>query len=682
MQISIIHGIVSATTIFITYVFEYYRDPSGSSRGGGGRRCNCMARVAPTRHWPPVGFLAGAAGAARDEAGRPGASVSDIQGRSMGLKVASVDGGAGRLQEDGSVVFGFGVVDGGGAELHRFEARYSQLRALHDKLHEQGVFELFGVQHSGGMFSSTFPPSYPLRDMKTPENRAIRGAELQSYLSTMLLAHPGIWQQDEVLNALNVDQTTSVTVATAIHQEMGGVSGGAEGEGTLAGAAQRTIPAHFRGRWLHDDRSDDVEPLVAAAGLGWMGHSAGPENNLPVELFFTDTHFVVVEGDENFELDDKKARLAEAGVGAMTGKREGTEPGLVTNTTCATLEVAAGMFHGEKEAVRGNVTLFLLSGEEEVCTRIVKGEEEKISTKYWSNGEVIKTWTWLWGANGKQKRCAIVSERQVTGKSVLYAPSFLERVCFLPLDSPTVPVVTLERHMGRDVQHTPRALPESLQARTWRPTTQGTNVSSNGGNGSSPPAGTDEQAPAITEQSSSASKQVADEARLQRVANMTDGAAHRPDDCTPESVALLKLREKDALLAAKQAEAQRAEEAEAEKAALLADTLKRTAALQEQIEKLSVAAAASAAITTTTTAPSTYDSSEQETLTREQPSDAANRVAGVSSLASQNRTRSLSSPHPNLSPKRRGSSTCARISQLLFVSIVCLSTVSLLSLVL
>ncbi len=582
----------------------------------------------------------------------------------MGLKVASIDGGAGRLQEDGSVVFGFSVVDGGGAELHRFEARYSQLRALHDALHVQGVFELFGVQHSGGMFSSTFPPSYPLRDMKTPENRAIRGAELQSYLSTMLLAHPGIWQQDDVLNALNVDKATGVTVATAIHQEMGGLSGGAEGEDTLAGAAQRTIPAHFRGRWLHDDRSDDVEPLVAAAGLSWMGHSAGQEKNPPVELFFTDTHLVVVEGDEDLELDDKKAGLAEAAVGAMTGKKEGTEAGLVTNKTYATLEKVAGRFHGEKEGpVRGNVTLFLLSGEEEVCTRLVKGEEEKVSTKYWSNGEVIKTWTWLWDPKGKQKRCAIVSERQVTGKSVLYAPSFKERVCFLPLDSPTVPVVTLERHMGRDVKHTPRALPESLQARTWRPTTQVANVSSSSSNGSSPPAGTDEQAPAIAKQSASASKQVADEARLRRVANMTNGEVHRLDDCNAEAVALLKLREKDALLAAKQAEAQRAEEAEAEKAALLADALKRTAALQEQIEKLSAAAAAAAAATT---AASTNDSNEQKALTREQPSDAASRVSGVSSSASQQRSRSLSSPRPNFSPTRRGTSTCVRISHLLF----------------
>ena len=59
----------------------------------------------------------------------------------MGLKVASVDGGAGRLQANGSVVFGF-VVVGGGVELHRFEARYSQLRAMHDALCAQGVFEL------------------------------------------------------------------------------------------------------------------------------------------------------------------------------------------------------------------------------------------------------------------------------------------------------------------------------------------------------------------------------------------------------------------------------------------------------------------------------------------------------------------------------------------------------------
>ena len=142
--------------------------------------------------------------------------------------------------------------------------------------------------------------------MKTPENRAIRGAELQSYLSTMLLAHPGIWQQDEVLNALNADKATGVTVATAIHQEMGGVSGSGEGEDAVAGAAQRTVPAHFRGRWLHDDRSDDVEPLVAAAGLGWLGHLAEQERNPPVELFFTDTHLVVVEGNEDHELDDRR----------------------------------------------------------------------------------------------------------------------------------------------------------------------------------------------------------------------------------------------------------------------------------------------------------------------------------------------------------------------------------------
>ncbi len=580
----------------------------------------------------------------------------------MGLKVASVDGGVGRLQADGSVVFGFAVVDGDGVELHHFEARYSQLRALHDALYAEGVFELFGVQHSGGLFSSTFPPPYRLKDMKTPENRAIRGAELQSYLSTMLLAHPGIWQQDKVLNALNADKTTGVTVATAIHQDMGGVSGGAEGEDALAGAAQRTIPAHFRGRWLHDDRSADVEPLVAAAGLSWLGHTAGQDKNPPVELFFTDTHLVIVEGDEDVELDDRKAGLAEAAVGGMMGETDGTEAELATNKTYATLVKAAARLHGEKEGrVRGNVTRFLLSGEEEVCTRLVKGKEEKISTKYWSNGEVVKTWTWLWDPKGKQKRCAIVSERQVTGKSVLYAPAFLEHVCFLPLDNPTVPVVTLERHMSRDLQHTPQALPEALQARTWRPVKQAVNVGSGGGNRSSP-GRMDERGPPITEQTASASKRVADDARLQRIANMTNGEVLRPDNRKAESGALRKLREKDALLAAKQAEAQRAEEAEAEKAALLADTLKRAAALQQQIEKITAASVAAADAAAAASAADTSVSSEQKLLIRQQPSsDTGNRGSGVSSPAtSQQMSQNLSSPRPNFSPTRRATSTCAR----------------------
>ena len=518
----------------------------------------------------------------------------------MGLTVVSVDGGAGRLQDEATVLFGFAVVDSGGVELHRFEARYSQLKALHDALHTRGVFELYGVRHSGGVLSSTFPPAYHLKDMKTPENRAIRGAELQSYLSTLLLAHPGIWQQDELLDALNADQMTGITIATAIHQEMGGVSASVEGDGP--GEAQRTIPAHFRGRWLHDDRSDDVEPLVAAAGIGWLGHAVGQHRNPPLELFFTDTHLVVVEGDEDPELD-------------------------------------------------GNVTQFLLSGEEELCTRTVKGEEVKVSTKYWSNGEVTKTWTWLWDPRGKKKRCAIVSERQVTGKSVLYAPSFAEHVCFLPLDSPTVPVVTLERHMSRDLQHIPRALPGSLQARAWRPIkhvgTPRAGDSSGGSNGPPPPTGRLEEALAISERTAAASKQLADEARSQRASNLTDSGAHGADVRTAESVALEKLREKDALLAAKRAEAERAEEAEAEKAALLADALKQAAALQEQIQKLTAAAA---------DARDRQQRSEHKPATKQQPGGVTSRGSGVTP-SSQQTSRTLTTLHPSYSPTVRITST-------------------------
>ena len=318
---------------------------------------------------------------------------------------------------------------------------------------------------------------------------------------------------------------------------------------------------------------------------------------------------------------------------------------------------AAARLHGEKDCrVRGNVTQFLLSGEEEVCTRIAKGEEEKISTKYWSNGEVIKTWTWLWDPKGKQKRCAIVSERQVTGKSVLYAPAFLEHVCFLPLDNPTVPVVTLERHMSRDLQHTPRALPEALQARTWRPIKQVANVASDGVNGSSPLAGPDKQAPAITEQTALASKQDADEARVQRVANMTHMREAQARRLQHRVGCFAEAQEKDALLAAKQAEAQRAEEAEAEKAALLADTLKQAAALQEQIEKIAAAAAAA----TDAGAAGTGLSSEQKLLTRQNPSDTGNRGSGVSSPASQRMSQSSSSPRLSFSPRMRATSTCAR----------------------
>lgn len=520
----------------------------------------------------------------------------------MGLTVVSVDGGAGRLQDEATVLFGFAVVDSSGVELHRFEARYSQLKTLHDSLHDRGVFELYGVQHSGGVFSSTFPPAYHLKDMKTPENRAVRGAELQSYLSTLLLAHPGIWQQDELLDALSADQMTGVTIATAIHQEMGGVSASAE-DGS--GAAQRTIPAHFRGRWLHDDRSDDVEPLVAAAGISWLGHAAGLHRNPPLELFFTDTHLVVVEGDEDSELD-------------------------------------------------GNVTRFLLSGEEEVCTQTVNGEKAKVSTKYWSNGEVTKTWTWLWDPRGIKKRCAIVSERQVTGKSVLYAPAFAEHVCFLPLDSPTVPVVTLERHMTRDLQHIPRALPGSLQERTWRPIkhvgTPRAGGSSGASNGPPPPAGRLEEALAVSEEAAAASKQLADEARSQRASNLTDGGAHGANVRPAESITLGKLREKDALLAAKQAEAERAEEAEAEKAGLLAETLKRAAALQDQIQKLTAASADTR---------DRQQRSERKPATEQQPGGATKRGAAGVTPSSQQISRTMNAPRPSFSPAVRMTTTYA-----------------------
>jgi hypothetical protein len=544
----------------------------------------------------------------------------------MGLRVISADGGAGRLMQDNkTVVYAFAIVDGsadadeavdGAADdedaLHRFEARYSQLKSLHDALHDRSVFTTYDVPHSGGMFSSTFPPPYHMKDMRTPENREIRAGELASYLSTLLLSHPGIWEQDEVRTALDADPSTAVTISTAIHQEMGGISGDASAgaDAVVSAGAERNIPAHFRGRWLHDERSDGLEPLVEATGVGWLGHKVGQETDPAIEIFFTETHLVVIEGDEEPVLDDRQAAQEESAVGAMMGESEG--------------------------CVRGKVTQFLLSGEEDVYTRIANGEEEKVSTKYWSNGELTKTWTWLWHPNGKRKSWAIISERQVEGKSVLYAPSFSEHVCFLPLDNPTVPVVTLERYMSRDSQHTPRAMPGALQARTWRPEKRAGAGASGGSSPSTPaPVVKEEQTVARAKSQYSATvngeplvgksrsevadmlsqEELAEEARSKRVASLNERVQTqqqrqtqqqalpppklrpklRPKQTQPEgsadSLAVRQLREKDALLTARHAEMLQVEQAEAEKAALLAETLKRAAALQEQIQKITAAAA-------------------------------------------------------------------------------------------
>ena len=347
------------------------------------------------------------------------------------VELIPADGGEGRLDPETKVVtYAYDLVkhdDLGNETLHTFSQRYSSLRALHESLDKGGVFDRLALPLGDGVFASTFPSAYVMRDMTKLDNRRHRSAELRAYLSALLLQSPGIWDEQDVRDELSVDAATASLIAVAIRQvqeaalQRAAALELAEAEERAAAmsmkSVERNLPAHFRGTWVHDDRSDDLKPLLDAMGVGWLGLKVGHEDNPDIEIYFSETHFVVFEDD----------------------------------------------------AEGGTTSQFLLNGEEEESTRVVDGVTEKISTKYWSNGEIVKTWTWLWHPNGKRKRWAIISERKVEGKSVLYAPSFSEHLCFLPLDNSAFPVVTLERFMKRDASTAPRTLPPSLLSKVWRP---------------------------------------------------------------------------------------------------------------------------------------------------------------------------------------------------------------------
>jgi hypothetical protein len=181
------------------------------------------------------------------------------------------------------------------------------------------------------------------------------------------------------------------------------------------------LPVHLCGRYTHDDRSDDWEPVLEAMGLPWLVRKVGRYLNPDVELYFTQTHFNV----------------------------------------------------WGSTALGPNTDSFPLTGKEERLADMNEGSpvEEPMSYMCQTDGRSIKTWSWVWHADGKSKKWLTTSERYLEGPEPpsLSSPSFHERVAFYILDEPDRPPIRLSRYMVRDSRHPPQfPLPPSIAARAWR----------------------------------------------------------------------------------------------------------------------------------------------------------------------------------------------------------------------
>lgn len=305
--------------------------------------------------------------------------------------------------------------------IHQFGARYSALKAMH------------AVLSARQPAPPKFPSQYILRNMVSDmANRELRASELLAYLRAALLSDASVWEEEVIWATLGFDRLSAAVVAATMrstplsHPDVPTPAlrsapppKTARQQGTQDPGP---LPVHLCGRYVHDDRSDDWEPVLEAMGLPWIVRKVGRYLNPDVELYFTQTHFNV----------------------------------------------------WGSTALGPNTDSFPLSGKEERLADMSEGSpvEEPMSYMCQTDGRTIKTWTWIWHADGKSKKWLTTSERCLEGSEPpsLSSPSFHERVTFFILDEPDRPPIHLNRYMVRDTRHPPQfPLPPEIASRAWRP---------------------------------------------------------------------------------------------------------------------------------------------------------------------------------------------------------------------
>eukprot|EP01046_Picozoa_sp_COSAG06_P058780 COSAG06_NODE_11924_length_1447_cov_1.089763_3_plen_219_part_01 len=205
--------------------------------------------------------------------------------------------------------------------------------------------------------------------------RQLRALELSAYLTAALLSDAAVWQEEVVQATLGLDSGSATEIVAmiwgqqqpelppAVHPELPSVDAPVTAETSAASTEQWAqecesgpLPVHLCGRYTHDERSDDWEPVLEAMGLPWIVRKVGRYMNPDVELYFTKTHFNV----------------------------------------------------WGKTALGPNTDSFPLSGKEERLADMSEGSpvEEPMSymCRTGAGGRTIKTWSWIWHADGKSKK--------------------------------------------------------------------------------------------------------------------------------------------------------------------------------------------------------------------------------------------------------------------------------------
>jgi hypothetical protein len=375
------------------------------------------------------------------------------------------------------VAYDFELVECGGladSTLHTFSMRYRDASRLHTVLSKAGgAFDRLEMHHP------QFPPACarhlaskyaaPLttkvggctadhyRNMRSEENRRIRAQELLHYWTQILLHVPDLWNEPELCAAIEVQSATASLMWVVVWQSLQPVATGLSEEESPSSADSLRLhipPAHFRGWWLHDSRSESWDPMLRAMKLGFALRAIGRNINPDIEVWLLPA--CLAQSTYNSWVGGMLARCCYG-----------------RSMYCARLSACA---HGQLYFTRthfnvfgatflgSNTDSFPLSGEEEIVMKDIPGQQPgKFSYKYSCDGATIRTWTWQWDDSGERRRWLTTSERRMEGDA---ESSFHEHVTFRRLDEPEKPDVKVERFMQRDCsgQRPLHAFPFARQA--------------------------------------------------------------------------------------------------------------------------------------------------------------------------------------------------------------------------
>eukprot|EP01048_Picozoa_sp_COSAG05_P004121 COSAG05_NODE_211_length_13978_cov_75.030189_1_plen_410_part_00 len=316
-----------------------------------------------------------------------------------------------------------------------FSLRYTAALSLHRKLARSGgMLEQLGLQQ----LRDAFPPPYHMRNMLSIENRAMRAEQLLGYFRELLLSKPSVWLDPDLCAGLQVKSSIASVLWVVVHQRndpgsdpeldpepepehetllrdlptTGKVGQGLTVTSQRSGMATRDIPGHFAGWWCNDARSEDWDPMLKAMDLSWVVRQIGRNLNPDIEIFFTETHYNVYgktllgANTDSFPLSgEEEIRLL-----AVPGQRESISlitPRTRFRTICAITYVMScmnGCLYGPKPRNTGN-----------------KG---KFSYKYWSDGQIVRTWTYQWTADHQQRRWLTLSERRLGAYAHTHVATF------------------------------------------------------------------------------------------------------------------------------------------------------------------------------------------------------------------------------------------------------------------